>query len=280
MSDGQRWMSICGQERSVPLDVKLLCRPLVPEAVSPIDNCYTYLESLIPLGTEQALRDNELLGKVLLLGVVSATEHYFRAVLSRLLSVCPVARKHASSQAIPFGALDYYPSADLGLGLLENISFSTVGEVRKQTQRLTGIDLKSAASLDAALADYEKLCPMRHAAVHAQGDFGHQNLREMGLPLKGERLVLKVELEGFQLAVAVCQNVVRAYNRTLYRKTIERWFAEKLLIAKWQDDRFKFSALFLLFYSNHDSEGSRKAYDSYRNLLPTLRKSILKAPRS
>lgn len=274
MSEIPRWAAVCEQERTVTLDPSSVCSSLQTVPVSPIDDFYTYLASLIPLGSEQGLRDNGALGKVLLLGIVSATEHYFRAALSGLVDSCPLVRKKAAALPLSFGALDYYLPKDLGLALLENVSLATAGEVRKQTQRVVGIDTHQDLSTDAALSQYEKVCQLRHAAAHARGDLGHQNLQELGVSTSGGRLALTIEFSAFHAAAAVCQNVVRSYNRLLYRKSVERWMTEKVLSGRWEEDRVRFSALYDLFYSGKDSLGPSNAYHAYRNLLPTLRKVL------
>ena len=73
---------------------------------SPIDNFYNCVSSIILIGTEEALHSNEALGKVLLLGVVSASEHFFRAILAGLVYICPVVRKKAESLTLSLGGLN------------------------------------------------------------------------------------------------------------------------------------------------------------------------------
>lgn len=274
-SEPPRWARICEQEHSVTLDPHNLCTPLISGATSPIDNFYTYIESVVQLGKPPELDSNEALGKILLLGVVSATEHFFRAVLAGLVHVCPIVREQASSLQLSLGAIEYYQKADLSLALLEHVSLATAGEIRKQTERLLRIDVKREPSTDAALVEYEKLCQFRHAAAHARGDLGHQNLYALGLSPGSGRMALTVGFGAFQSAAAVCQNVARAYNRLLYRKTVEHWISEKVMRGGWNEDRERFSALFGLFYSRHDSLGPKSAYQNYRSLLHILRKAVL-----
>lgn len=279
MSEHPPWALICEGEQSVPLDPSSVCSQLDLAQVSPIDDFYVHLEALIPLGKEDDLRANTALGKVLLLGIVSATEHYFRATISGLIRVCPVVRKQVASVQLSFGALDYYREQDLGLALLEHVSLATGGEVRKQTRNLIGVDVSKEASLDAALTQYENLCQLRHAAVHAHGELSHQNLQQLGFDAKAGRLALNIELAGFHQAAAVCQNVVRAYNRCVFRRVLERWIGQRLFSGAWQQDRLLFIPAFLLFYSNRDAKGAPTPYGAYRRFLPTLRK-IVAAPRS
>ena len=48
-------------------------RPLRTVPLSPIDNFYSYLSSLVPLGTEEQLKNSDAFGRGLMLGIVSAT---------------------------------------------------------------------------------------------------------------------------------------------------------------------------------------------------------------
>lgn len=276
MSSASDWMSVCALEHSVSLDANKVCTPVARVTISPIDDFYAHLAALIPLGGEQELRNNTALGGVLLLGVVSATEQYFRALIAGLVRVCPVVRKLAAPLPLSFGALDYYRPDELGLALLEHVSLATAGEVRKQTQKLLGIDTKQESSTDAALKEYEKLCQLRHAAVHAHGELGHQNLQELGFLSSPGRLALRIELPGFHSAADVCNNVVRAYNRLLYRRTVERWIGEKALHGTWGEDAVIFTAAHALFYSRTDAEGPGVPYNAYRKFLPTLKKALAK----
>lgn len=182
----------------------------------------------------------------------------------------------ASSLQLSLGALDYYTHADLGLALLEHVSLATAGEVQRQSKRLVGLEIEKDRSTGAALLEYEKLCQFRHAAAHARGDLGHQNVQALGVTSSSGRLSLRVEFATFQSAASVCQNVVRAYNRLLYRTTVERWIRNKLLGGNWRDDGPRFSRLFRLFYSKHDLQGPKTAYQAYRSLLPIMRKALLR----
>jgi hypothetical protein len=176
---------------------------------------------------------------------------------------------------LSLGALDYYTQAELGLALLEHASLATAGKLQKQSQRLIAIDIRQDPSTAAALLEYEKLCQFRHAAAHARGELGHQNIRELGVAASSGRLSLKVEFAAFQSAAAICQNIVRAYNRLMYRRTVERWIAERVLRGSWADDRSGYSALFQVFYSKNDLRRPKTAYQSYRSLLPIIRRAVL-----
>ena len=267
MSD--RWANVCSPEQTLAASVETLCVHRSDTKASAIDEFHEYLRLLIPLGTEKALTINDALGRALLLGLVSATELYFRRILAAVIVVCPLAREHASSQQISFGSVDYYGD-ELGLGLLEGVSFSKSGEISRQTQRVVGVEVKKDSSVGQAILEFEKICTLRHAATHSRGNLAHRNVRALGIADQNQQLALNVKLDGFQNAAGVCQNVVRSYDRFLFRRVVERWIAKRYLRADWEEDRRVFSALFQAFHSREDAERPTRAYDAYRQLRPII----------
>ena len=74
----------------------------------------------------------------------------------------------------------------------------------------------------------------------------------------------------------VCQNVVRAYNKHVYKIIIQRWIGGKLLTGDWIKDKEDFTRLFKLFHSKQDGAGPSTAYNAYRSLRHIIEKSIEK----
>ena len=261
MSEPDKWKEICESERSVSLNATSVCRPLRAMPMSPIDSFYAYIGGIIPLGKEEQLRDSDVLGKVLVLGIVSATEHYFRAVLSGLIHICPLARRRAASHTIPFGALEYYSNSNMGLAIFEHLSLADPKEIQKLTDKLVGFKVDQESSAKAAFLEFDKLCQIRHAAVHSRGDLSLKNLQDLGMGITAGRLLaIHFELSSLHAAASICQNVVRAYNRLAYRKTIEAWIGQHLLTGVWAQDRPRFTPLFELFHSRNDGRGYSNAY--------------------
>lgn len=269
------WSLVCQKEQTIPLNAQDLCVHSIENGTSPIDDFLEHVRSIVVLGVRETLDSNPALGRVLLLGVISATEHYFRSVLARMIYVCPFCRKTASDHQIAFGAFDYYPQESMALGLMENSSFATEGELKKQCNRLLGLDISKDSSLNEALSNFEMLCHLRHAAVHARGGLNLRNARTLGVNgIPNGRLEIRVNFAEFQKSVAICTNVARAFNRVMYRFVLERWIKNGKLSGEWSDDKDAFSSLHQIFYSRKDSCGPSTAYNRYRKFLPVLRKRI------
>lgn len=273
MSSTDGWSAVCGPEMAAALAVERFCKLSPALSLSPIDDFISNTGSILTLGRDEELRLQPALGRVLLLGVVSASESYFRNLLARLIDVCPLTRAEASSQVLSLGSVYYYGLTQLGFGLMEGVSFAETAEVRSATKKLTGVDLTGSASLEVALSQYERICQLRHAAAHAHGKLGARNVQRLGLvhsPGRGSML-LSIDLPALHEAAQVCMNTVRAYNLFMFRKLVERWVGNGLLAGVWRSDKLRYAPLFELFHSKSDGQKPRCAYHSYL----ILRKNVL-----
>jgi hypothetical protein len=264
------WKVPSQSERALELVASDFYVAQAEDSQSPIDDFYSYLRSIITIGTREALELHPSLGKVLLLGIVSGTEYYFRAMLSKLIRACPLTRAHSAPQMLTFGATEYYSRSEIGFALLEGHSFSSKSELVKQTERVTAFRWKDSSSISSAVAEFDRLCHLRHAAVHARGDIGARNIQELKLDNISGRIAVKIDFDGFQQAAAVCQNVVRAYNAFLYTESLRRWIDRGLLSGQWNRDRTKFSAMFRLFHSSTDNDPACLPNAAYNTLLPDI----------
>ena len=269
MSSNLRWREVCRPPHSISFDASKCCSPVGEVGVSPIDNYLRRTADIVLIGAPDSIAKNSSLGRLILLGVVSEVESFFKQVLGGCVRLCNSCRRSASSHVIPFAAVDYYENDDIEYALVESISFATNGEIVRQTKKLTGLDLGSSPELKTAVQQFDHVCHLRHAAVHASGILGTGNIREIS---RESRMKLQVDLQfaEIQTIVAICHNLVREYNRALYSKVIDRWLDDKLLKGDWQVDRNQFAPVFQLFHSVEDSCGPSNAYNAYRSLRPTL----------
>ena len=84
-------------------------------------------------------QDAELLG-LMIVGVISAAEFYFRTILGHMIQICPLCSRHAESAQIPIGSFDYYAGSDycFALGAMEHESLADADRVANCIKRLTG----------------------------------------------------------------------------------------------------------------------------------------------
>jgi len=255
------WLEVNKSEEAVRLDISQLCSPGVFVELSPIDEYYSNSLLLLLRSGESSFSEQWML-RLLLLGQVSVTETYFRRILSGLLNVCPVVRRTASAETVALGAVFYYKSEDLGYGLIENASMSGVKEIKSQTQKVAGVAIPNNSSISAAIEAFDKVCHLRHATVHFHGELSSRNARELGIEPSESRAVWLTPIT-FQAIVGTCHNAVRAYNRFMFERVLERWTGEGLLQSDWNEDRKLFRPLHKLFYSNRDGVGIRRPYSAY-----------------
>lgn len=260
------WSVVCDAESAVHISANDLCGEFKSPTQSPIDDYYDYVEHVLTLGQEADLTRSATLGRLVLLGLVSGVESYFRGVFGGLLRACPCAQRSSADQLIPFGAVAHYGPDAVALALFDAGSLAGAEEVVGRTKKLLGIDISRGSSLWAALDEFDKVCHLRHAAVHARGTLARRNVVALGMSGTATPLALEVSFAGLHQAGAACHSVVRAYNRFVYRKSVERWLATNLLTGRWSADKAAFQPLFDLFVSRRDSAGPTRAYDAYRGL--------------
>ena len=273
------WQSVNRPEESVVLDAQGCCRSAAASG-NPIDSFYDSVAHVLTLGTPDALGASATLGRLLTLGLVTATEAYFRSVLLATMTICPVAKDLIADQNLAYGALDYYGPDNLGLGLLEGVSFASESEVRKKSKQLLGLELAANKSLMAALQIYDQVCHMRHATVHAHGVLNRGNARALGVKPATETICLVFDLAHLHNAAKACSSVVRAYNEHIWRLTVNRWVDQALLTGQWQVDKHLFTPLFNTYRSELDKTAAKNASAAYASLRPTVIRRLGSRPES
>ncbi|WP_125690820.1 hypothetical protein [Amycolatopsis sp. WAC 04169] len=205
------------------------------------------------------------------MGLVAGVESYIRSILLGITITCPLSRELVADQMIAVGSIDYYGVKHVNLALFEGASFAGDTEIIKKTKQLTGVTWAPLSSVDVALKAFDRICHMRHAAIHAQGALNRGNARALGVSASnGQKLNIVIELAELHHVARVCIDFVRAYNLEIYRGIVQKWLSAKVLSGVWKNDKAFYKSLFDLFYSKHDGTGPDTAYRSYRLLLPSL----------
>ena len=271
MSDWAQAISINKAEEQVQIDFGIYCTTPPPDTLSPIDAFYKEAEEIFLRAIDERAKPTEIfINRLLLLGLVSATELYFRRIIAGCVGRCPVTRVLAGAQQLSYGSLDYYATELRENGLLEIKMFSDFANIRNATKSLLSIDIQQASSVEVALKRFDSICEMRHAAVHSLGRLSAQNLMKLNMLSAGEQ-ELKVTLDGLERARAICYSAVRAYNKHIFFNVIQRLLNKNIFNGNWADDKDRFTKLFLLFNSRTDNSGrGATAYAAYRKLRPAL----------
>jgi hypothetical protein len=242
--------------------------------LSPIDAYYDGARHILTLGTADALSNSATLGRLLLLGLVGNVEMYLRAVIAGAIRVCPLARASAAVHPIPYGAIAYYGAGGPEEGLFESISLADVRNVRNRTEKFLGIQVPASGSLAAALDEFGRVCELRHASIHQHGALNSANVATLGFGTAGGMRRVELTLAGLHSVASVCQTLVRAYNRFVFERVVQRWCATGTLTGAWHRDRELFGELFRLMRSRDDGVGPANGYLAFLNLRPTLLRAI------
>lgn len=166
--------------------------------------------------------------RLLLLGLVSSCENYFRQLLTELLSACPMCRETCSQVTIKFATATYFSGSNIAQALTDDSVFSSAENIVTETRRLTGINANDFGSVKGALAEFHKVCVIRHATVHSLGDLGGKNAVDLKLSTTQRQMVV-LNIDSFQEIADVCVNLVRAYNGNLWKAIVARLNHKEIL---------------------------------------------------
>lgn len=260
--------SVNNPETTIDLKCRdfFIVQPLIKK--SPIDEFFEVCTNLVKLTRPDIINENPAITRLLLLGYVSAVEEYLRSIFCNLINLCPYARSNAANKQIKFGSIDYYEKERLPEGIFEASSFASFEEINKKTKDLLGIDIKQGSSLFAALEKFDKICQLRHCAVHSGGTLNGYNAQELGLTREYVKSKLQPDGVKLQEALMVCYSFVRAYNQYIFNKTIQKWIDNRKLTGIWQKDKKDFTKLLDIFWSLKDISNRPKNYTIYKDLIP------------
>jgi hypothetical protein len=216
--------------------------------------------------------DAELLG-LMIIGVISAAEFYFRSILGRAIQICPVCARQAESAQVPIGAFSFYEDSDycFVLGAMEHESLADAKRVAAYINKLTGFKTDDDSSVVAALQGYEALCELRHCLAHARGFVGLKGSRALGLEQRKVSKVLVNQAGAFEL-LKLSHNAVRAVNRFLLDSLVNRWIDRDILSGTWADDRNVFG----MAWRSFSMTGEDGFNGNVRSAYAVVRQSIVK----
>lgn len=234
-------------------DVKTYTLPVVASATSPIDDFYIALEALLAAGSPEAMGGKSVLGPLLAVGLVSATENYLRGVFSGILKICPVSRKKAAEHAISFGSVLWYGDAGVERSAFEHVAFSSKENIISAARKFISYELRSSP-LQSHLDYFEEVCELRHCIVHSASYVQGKNAVALELPKSTSKLAINIGYAQLQEIAVVCSGLVRAFNTELFKITAQRWASDWRKGKAWTtseaDQHFK--EVWDLFFSKKD----------------------------
>lgn len=224
---------------------------------SPIDVAFDALLVVTQLAANSAADWRTQHGLILSSSAVSAAEDYFRSILTDVVKICPCCAERVQPLETRMEFVFTGSVADAVRGMLDSESFSSRSKVMTWTKKIGGVDLKSVISVEVLLTEFERICHIRHAAVHAGGYVSTRGAKALGVP-SGSWISFGSPAAIHEI-VGVIAATVRAYNQILFESILNEWLNAGLLLGDWSSDGATFTALWRAFRSEGDIASSRAA---------------------
>lgn len=194
---------------------------------APIDEFYIEVKRIIRYGSNiQMLEENDFLGPLLYVGIISKTENYIREILSACISLCPICKSATANRSVSLGSMMWQKNGEFEKGIFENISFSDSSAIRKELKNCLCIDINKSELLNEILDEFDKLCQMRHAIVHSSRFLAGKNAIQLNIPPNNDVLSINIGYPQLQECTSICTACVMAFNLKLFEKMVHRWAVE------------------------------------------------------
>lgn len=218
--------------------------------VSPLDTFYRASQDLLKVGTPPFLTANPEMGALLLVGIVSITENFFRDIFSRIIQLCPVARAASADQPVRLGSVVWHGGVDAERGAFEHLSFASADSLISTPKKFLDYSLRRTTVVD----EFDKVCELRHGIVHSSSVLAGKNAIRLQLTAAASPLRIVVGFGELQEAAAICTALVVSINRELFIEMARRWAKEWPHTPGWQSSQrhHRFKAVWRTFHSSVD----------------------------
>lgn len=223
----------------------------------------------IALATTASQEWNQL-ASLVVLGLVSAVESYFRCLIRKLLNIDNHSRKNSYSSTLTYGAALHHHKVLLPEALLENASFTSSNNIVKSLNAFLDVNIGGYSkfpSLASALTDYDIVCHLRHCVVHRSGLLGSNNALALGFDEYSELLEkpLSINFLTVQGIAVVCDNLVKEINDRLFMDILSRTVKEYDWKGDLRIDKPFFKKYFDLFCSGtmNNNANMKNCYYSF-----------------
>lgn len=207
-----------------PQDPSLFVNGITLSANSPIDNFYKTTSEINSKCTPDFFSINgNVISALMLVGLISATENYFREILGEILSVCPISRNKSAEQKIQLGSLLWGDRSVHNKTAFEFMAFSNSKNIIDTFNNFLDHKVAQHGQWKSGLNEFDKLCELRHAIVHSDNLIAGKNAIKLNLRKSTTSLQIKVDYPNLQNASLVCTSMVQAANNELFEMMVTRW---------------------------------------------------------
>lgn len=220
-------------------------------AMSAIDTFYSANREILNVGTPTFLAAHPNIGPLLLVGVVSATENFFRDIFAGIINICPVAKSAAADQTMKIGSVLWHGKENLERGAFEHTSFADSGNIISNSHKFIGYQMKKTAIFE----EFEKVCQLRHAIVHSGANLAGQNAIRLQLSPTLGGVRVNIGFAELQESANICTTLVTTVNQDLFAQISKRWAVDWPKLPFWdiRYDHNYFKKVWQCFFSEIDA---------------------------
>ncbi len=190
----------------------------------PIDNFYaTTSEINTKCSPNFILTNGNVISSLMLVGLISATENYFREILGEILSICPISKIKSAEQKIQLGSLLWGDRSVHNKTAFEFVAFSSLKNIIDTFNNFLDHKVAQHGSWKLGLLEFDKLCELRHAVVHSDNLIAGKNAIKLNLQNSRKPQRIKIDYHNLQYASLVCTSTVQAANNELFEMMVTRW---------------------------------------------------------
>ena len=216
---------------------------------APIDMYRIGVTNLLGYADVKELDENDFLGRLLVLGIVSTVEAYMRSMLSACLELCPVSQAYASKQNLHLGGAVWHGSRGFSRSAFEHQSFASKDDLSSACMKYLGIKLEDS-QFKSVLDQYEMVCQLRHGIVHADGLLPGRNAVLLDIKRYGKPVRIVIRYQHIQEVAAVVDTLVASLNRYIFAAMCKRWAVDWRRRADWEpsDEQILFKEFWNVFH--------------------------------
>jgi len=236
-------------------DINSYAVPTSSPVRAPIDIFYAATQDILKVANPKFLSDHPAMGPLLLVGLVSATENYFRDLFARIIQICPISQKSCAEKSINLGSVVWHRGIDFERGAFEHLSLASKESVVKTCRGFLDYEPVKTGAVAAMLDEFDEVCELRHGIVHSGSMMAGKNALKLQIGITG---VIKIEVDfnRLQECGAICTTLVASFNTELFEVMAKRWAVDWRRRGSWWNpakEHSLFKTVWQTFYSVTDS---------------------------
>ncbi|WP_148648400.1 hypothetical protein [Sphingobium cupriresistens] len=203
------------------------------ERKSPIELFLRSRTEIVLAGQDSLITANPIIGRLLILGAVSAFENYCRGILSGALLMCPISQGRASDKNVNLGGAIWHGQyGNFSLSAFEHKSFADAKELKSVFKDYLNFELNES-TFGELLRYFEVITHLRHAIVHSDGILPGRNAVKLDISRSNSALRVCIDQSKLQECLLILSNLVTLINRELFSQMCRRWAVEWRGRADW-----------------------------------------------